>query len=517
MTPAPGPDRAELILRLRSGAVFVFIALPWLNPFAFGPSPAVIPWLLTMASLALVLLWAGQVRLAELAPSAWLTAALISAVLGLLQYFGVSAAFDPWVNTTAVGEAFANLRQRNQFATLTSIGMASLLWWAARLQAQPAWHTDAQRRGRSALLAAAAALLSFGNAASSSRTGTVQLLLLLALAFVWGCWRQSGPRRVLLSAALAYGLAALLLPRLAGLDAHATGILVRLQRGDPLCGSRLTLWSNVLHLIGQKPWFGWGWGELEYAHFITLYPGPRFCDILDNAHNLPLHLAVELGLPFTLLACSGAVWAVWRARPWCEQDATRQLAWTVMAVILLHSMLEYPLWYGPFQVAFGLSLWLLWRSRRTSVPPSSELRPAPWLAFATSAILLGGSGCAAWDYYRVSQIYMSPQQRAPAYRHNTLEKIGDSWLFENQVRFARLTTATLTRENARELHDLAQALLHFSSEPSVVEMLIESATVLGLDDEVRFYLPRYRAAFPDEHARWAQKIAGTPATQVQLK
>ena len=158
-----------------------------------------------MASLALVLLWAGQVRLAELAPSAWLTAALISAVLGLLQYFGVSAAFDPWVNTTAVGEAFANLRQRNQFATLTSIGMASLLWWAARLQAQPAWHTDAQRRGRSALLAAAAALLSFGNAASSSRTGTVQLLLLLALAFVWGSWRQSGPRRVLLSAALAYG------------------------------------------------------------------------------------------------------------------------------------------------------------------------------------------------------------------------------------------------------------------------------------------------------------------------
>ena len=28
---------------------------------------------------------------------------------------------------------------------------------------------------------------------------------------------------------------------------------------------------------------------MDYAHFVTLYPGERFCDILDNAHNLPLH------------------------------------------------------------------------------------------------------------------------------------------------------------------------------------------------------------------------------------
>ena len=71
---------------------------------------------------------------------------------------------------------------------------------------------------------------------------------------------------------------------------------------------------------------------------------------------------MELGLPLALAVCGGGLWLVWRAKPWREADATRQLAWSVLAVILLHSLLEYPLWYGPFQMAFGLSLWLLWRS-----------------------------------------------------------------------------------------------------------------------------------------------------------
>ena len=117
---------------MHSVAVSLFIALPWLNPFSPGPSSVVAPWLLTLGCLALILLWAAPVRLDRAAAAAWLAAALISAAIGLLQYFGVASALAPWVNSTEVGEAFANLRQRNQFATLTNIGLAALLWWNAR-------------------------------------------------------------------------------------------------------------------------------------------------------------------------------------------------------------------------------------------------------------------------------------------------------------------------------------------------------------------------------------------------
>jgi O-antigen ligase len=451
----------------------------------------------------LVLLWAKPARLPELAPLAWMLAALLSAEIGLLQYFGVASAFEPWVNVTALGEAFGNLRQRNQFATLTNIGLASLLWWVAQARSRPM---------PPGVLVFLAALLAVGNAASSSRTGLLQLILLAALILIWGGWRQSGPRWVALTALLAYGAAVLLLPLLGGLDPRGAGILGRLHEGDPTCISRLTLWSNVLHLIAQKPWLGWGWGELDYAHFITLYPGARFCDILDNAHNLPLHLAVELGLPLALLVCGGAGWAIWRARPWREQDATRQLAWTVLALILLHSMLEYPLWYGPFQVAAGLSLWLLWRSGSRS-----GLQLPAYLAPLTALLLLGASGYAAWDYLRISQIYLSPQQRSKPYREDTLAKIGDSWLFANQVRFAQLTTTVLTPDNARAVHDQAAALLHFSPEPRVLEMLIESAALLARDDEVRFYQLRYRAAFPESYTNWRDKKAAAGETHYQFQ
>ena len=80
----------------------------------------------------------------------------------------------------------------------------------------------------------------------------------------------------------------------------------------------------VLHLIAQKPWTGWGWGELKYAHYMASYPGERFCDILGNAHNLPLHLAVTLGLPLALAACAGLLTLLWRAHPWRLQGPADQ-------------------------------------------------------------------------------------------------------------------------------------------------------------------------------------------------
>ncbi|MDO8264498.1 MAG: Wzy polymerase domain-containing protein, partial [Gallionella sp.] len=348
--------------------------------------------------------------------------------------------------------------------------------------------------------------LAMGNAASSSRTGMMQLVLLLVLAWLWGGWRQAAIRRVLLAAALAYGVANLALPLLAGLDLGATGILARLHDGGPKCASRLTLWRNVLHLIALKPWFGWGWNELDYAHFITLYPGERFCDILDNAHNLPLHLAVELGVPVALAVGGVGAWAVWRAKPWRELDATRQMAWAVLAVILLHSLLEYPLWYGPFQMAFGLSLWLLWRSPHRLAEKSDSFRAAATvLSAGVAALLIAIVAYAAWDYHRISQIYLTPKMRSAAYRDNTLAKFGDSWLFQNQVRFAELSIEPLTRANAAHVKELATAMLHFSPEPFVIEQLIESAVLLGRDDEALFYLTRYQAAFPERHARWAEK------------
>lgn len=427
----------------------------------------------------------------------WLLAAVASAGIGLLQYAGSANGLWPWVVPTPPGEAFGNLRQRNQFATLTNMGLAALLWSVAK-------NETTSRAGKMASMLFAI-LLGIANAASSSRTGMVQLVLIAGLFWFWGVWKQAVPRHLLLQAMLAFAVASILLPLLIGSTATEHGIWARLREGEEVCNSRYPLWTNVLHLISQRPWTGWGWGELEYAHFITLYPGVRFCEILDNAHNLPLHLAVELGLPMATLLCALAVSTVWRARPWAEKDPARQLAWTILSLILLHSMLEYPLWYGPFQLAILQCLWLF--KRKPSDPTVTLVHATPHLEIALAAGLLALAGYIEWDYHRVSQIYLPPENRAVEYREHTLEKIRGSWLFREQVRFAEYTITPLNHDNAPQLYALGQELLHYSPEPRVVEKLIESAILMGREDDARFYLARFRAAYPKEHAQWMAKRA----------
>lgn len=472
------------------------LILPWLTPFTYGPTPSVIPWL--VAAACAIFVWRFRSELtARAVVAGWILAALVSACMGLLQYFDLAAAFSPWINNAGIGEAYANLRQRNQFATLTSIGLLALLWQIAQRQSK----FQSDLRGiHGLLLGAGVVLLALGNAASGSRTGLLQWLLVLGLTVVWqpaGQWRLVA---VSAGALAAYLVAALVLPpALEAVTGLSSGGLLGRFAEEAGCGSRRVLWSNVLHLVVQKPWTGWGWGELDYAHFITLYPGERFCDILDNAHNLPLHLAVELGVPFALAVCGVGLWWVWRAKPWREQDVTRQLAWGVLAVILLHSMLEYPLWYGPFQLAAGLSVWLLWRTPEPWRNKGFGLTKPAYMAIVLIAIL----AFAGWDYWRISQLYLPVAERASAYQEDTLQKVRGSWLFRDQVRFAELATTPLTPDDARQINTLALQLLHFSPEPRVIEKLIESAVMLGRDEEALFYLQRFRAAFPQAHAAWA--------------
>lgn len=539
------------------------VALPMVFPFTQAPNPNFWPLMVAWGCglLGFGVLWwwpAWCARSAPggaaeaLAPALWarwvagglLWGALLAAAAGLLQYFDGALGWAPWVAPSSPGLAMGNVRQRNQQASLLSVGVWALLWLLAQAQARlpvrwSATDADTDRAvdvgtgtGAGAIAGAGAGVdtrvplpgavgllgvlsawalvaLALASAATASRTGLLQWLVLVAL--LW-CWRASMGRLALVLAlvgALVYGAAAWLLPQLLWqwTGFQADGLLGRFTDGGPACTSRRVLWANVLHLIAQKPWLGWGWGELDYAHYITLFPGERFCTLLDNAHNLPLHLAVELGLPAALLLCAGALWLVWRGQPWRERHPARQLAWGVLAVIGLHSLLEYPLWYGPFQMAAALSVWLLWWVPRGALSAEADQVPHPsrsYLYGLTALGIVAYASFAAWNYVLASQLYLPPNQRASAYREHTLQKVRHVWLYQDVVRFAELTTTPLRPTNAAYLNALAKDMLHFSPEARVAEMVLDSAQLLGRSDEVNFYAARYQAAFPADYARWAR-------------
>ena len=492
-------------VKIAAYVLISLLALPWLQNLSWGPSALLVQSVVAWSCWAVFgLLCVGvnttQDQVVASVVKAWGLAAVLSACIGILQYFGFANGLQGVASAADVGQAFGNLRQRNQFATLMSMGLVALLWHAATANVHRGLLGAAPSKVWALYLMVA--LLSAANAASGSRTGMLQWLL---LATVYGFWmaskRQGLVPQLLAVSILAYGLAAMLLPMLLGKGVLESGILNRLQEASPACAGRITLWANVLELIARKPLMGWGWGELDYAHFISPFTGLRFCGIVDNAHNLPLQLAVALGLPLAVLVCGLLLGGVLYAKPWREVQPTRQAAWAVLAVIGLHSMLEYPLWYAPFQgavIAAVFFLCLRAEGLRNTIKKSGLV--------IISVGILAASVVVAFDYWRMSQIYLPLASRAQVFKTKGLQVANASWLFKNLAAFAELTTTELHRDNADHVHAMALQLLHFSPEPRVIEKLIESAAMLGKNEESMFYLARYKDAFPAEAARWMEKL-----------
>jgi len=80
--------------------------------------------------------------------------------------------------------------------------------------------------------------------------------------------------------------------------------------------------------------------------------------IIDHAHNLLFHTMAEFGIAGVAVLCVGLVSPLLAMR---RQDPSAHLWWlcAVLAILGIHSMLEYPLWYtyflGTAAVSFGLS------------------------------------------------------------------------------------------------------------------------------------------------------------------
>jgi O-antigen ligase len=502
--PQPGPLRT---LHLAPPLALVCVLfIPWLVNPSWGPSPVILQ---TALAAAAAIVWfvlppASRGPAARLIALAWLAGAAVNAAIALGQYFNVVTTSSWWISAASPGEAYGNLRQRNQLASLLSLGLASAFFLAA-----------GARGSARAALAAVVVLLSAACALTASRTGLLQWLALSGLVLLfplrggakaWWGWGILA----LASYALALAAGPALYTVITGQD--PTTLIDRL--GTNLgCVSRKVLWANALYLASLRPWTGWGLGNFDYAHQVTLYPGERFCLIVDNAHNLFLHVAAEGGFVLAGLLLVGLTWAVLRARPWRERDPARLLAWGALGVLMLHSQVEYPLWYGPFQLAALLALSLLLAPRTVPRADAHAARPPAAAGvggagrLVLAALATAALGYVLWDYHRVSQLFLPESARSAAYRTQTLPQVSGTVLFKSQVAFAQFTTTELTPSNAALMAELGEFVLHYSPEPQVVEKLIDAWRLAGRAERADWHELRFRVAFPQEHAEWQKTRA----------
>ncbi len=349
--------------------------------------------------------------------------------LSLLQVFHPVWADGTFIAIpTMPGRAVANLRQPNHLSTLLVFACAAAAWLGAQ--------------GREHQRLAVLGILGFIVAIvlTASRTGMVGMLFLT----LWGVLDRQLPRALrwtLIGAPLVYGLTWGGMWLWSHADASVTfAAEARLHDHSDISSSRFKIWANVLELIRQQPWLGVGYGQFNFAWSMTPFPG-RPVAFFDHTHNIILQWAVEFGLPLAVLMTGLCTWAFWRmVRPW-KKDGVANLPVSeqgsalrhhtvgacavIVAIAGLHSLLEYPLWYGyflwPTAFAFGLGL-----SARAWGQPRAGANRA-WLPGVVMAVL---SVWCVIDYMAVSNIYAPRPGAGPLEQRIALGKRMTWWGYQ---------------------------------------------------------------------------------------
>lgn len=382
--------------------------------------------------------------------AAWVVAGVLNVLVGMIQVFAPALADGHWIASSNLpGRAVGNLRQPNHLSSL-------LLWSTIALVALVELGALSRRAA-----AALGALFVLGVVLTASRTGVLSVLLLA----LWGAVDRklaARTRGLLLAAPAVYALAWVGLDQWAKWSQSTFGGAARLAddvaSGD-LTSARFAIWSHTLQLIRESPWLGVGFGEFNFAWTLTpLTQRPKA--FFDHTHNLPLHLAVELGLPLAAAVLALLGWALWRAAraAWrapgigagaagdtgdagasSDASAIGARAGVLMVTMIgLHSLLEYPLWYAYFLLP---AAWV-WGYALGAPSKAGAGRPWPWLNAGAAAVVLGAA-LAIVDYMRVVVIFESDGDVSLAER---IERGRRSVFFAHHADYAAVTSGITLRD-----------------------------------------------------------------------
>ncbi len=456
-----------------------------------------IPSLALITAAAAVFLLGAAARAEEQAcfgeGLAWgcLLAGLAGTAIGCVQVFAPGLADGQWIARTGfVGRAVGNVRQPNHLATLLLMAAIGLVWLAQR------------RRWAFWAVLPAMALLVGGVVLTASRTG---LWFGVPLLLLWGLFDRSLERRWRWLLGLTPLLAALAWAGMHWWAASGLGVFGAEQRldqegaGSP---SRVKILLNAVSLLQQYP-DGVGWGAFNRAWTLTPFP-ERPISFFDHTHNLPLQLLVELGwlwgglvLAALLAGLLIALRAAWRAQG--EQATTQRAALMLVAVVALHSQLEYPLWYAYFLLPTALALGL-------AMPRGAESARQTWRALPLIGLLLiAGSAYALWEYRKVVAIYAPPKDRAAP----LVERIAEGQRTLLFSRHADYAAATALGANAAALA-AAQRTGWQLIDARLLMAWAKSLQATGETDKARYLVERLREFRSRDGEAWLAECEEDP-------
>jgi len=287
---------------------------------------------------------------------AWflLAGGLLNALIGLVQHYHVSTPFDFMVARKLIPMISGNLGQFNHYAAYVTLALASVAYLYCRGNLQ------------GALATVCAALFLVVLALAGSRSTWLYLGALIVLAVLLHRLRRGdGSRRIVVFACwlLPGFISAQWLVTLPFMVPDEGPLMMtsgeRLFQVASGVGPRLQLWGEAWQMFLGAPVFGAGYGQFAWHHFLHeassgASAGPW---MFNHSHNIVLHLMAETGVVGALIIVGAALAWLGGLRH-VKFDPAWWWLLSLLAVIGIHSLLEYPLWYAYFLGVAALLLGL---------------------------------------------------------------------------------------------------------------------------------------------------------------
>lgn len=319
---------------------------------------------------------------------AWtiLLTASISSAIAWMQWFNLEELWFPWVMAANhTPRSIGNLAQPNQLSTLLLMGVIS----AGILYEKKAFG------GMVATLLVA--LISSAVVLAQSRTAFLVVVMLL----LWVMLKRKTLSRVTWKAVLTWSVLFLLV----SVTFHQS-IEDTLTEKSPLgssmteIGGRPVLWAQFWEAIKVQPWSGYGWIRTAEAQQIGALVKPGL-EQASYTHNHVLDLVIWFGIPVIAILMGWAAWAMWKRYQQGQEDTRVTLLLALLAPLVAHSMLEFPLAYAYFLFPAGLILGLLDAHTRSE---KQRQRSAPrWLMFTGIGLYAMLVSMMGYEYIQVEE------------------------------------------------------------------------------------------------------------------
>lgn len=270
----------------------------------------------------------------------WLVASVLSMFLALWQWSRLGGAI--WVvDLPEGGRPFANLAQPNNLSTLLVFGVVGALG------------LHEMGKYRTWVLVALLSMLLLGVVITQSRTGWLQVALLVAMGLYFKArFGLKAGKAVFLFIAGWFVALVIFWPLFNEWVGTSAG---RTLEDQMRLGTRWPFWLQMVDALTRQPWTGYGWQQVSLAQQTVALDHPSVGALFEHSHNFFLDLLLWNGIPLGLLLVGLIVyWFAYHLLT-CRDPRAWILLMGLMG-LMVHGMLEFPLEYAYFLVPAGLAM-----------------------------------------------------------------------------------------------------------------------------------------------------------------